>query len=183
MAAAGVGAIIVGSLEGPSNNVARRAAKAADVGDAAKIADDVAEGVEGATRRNSAGRLIDSRTGRYVPDPTTKPRTTTGSLHRNRLDTVGPHDVYVIRDRNTGRIYHFGETGRGFEVRGREWIRHLQGEYGLNTYVEHLRTVEGKQAARALETRYIMTYEKVFGFRPGFVNDAGEFILIQKTIH
>jgi RHS repeat-associated protein/uncharacterized repeat protein (TIGR01451 family) len=35
MAAAGVGAIIVGSLEGPSNNVARRAARAADVGDAA----------------------------------------------------------------------------------------------------------------------------------------------------
>jgi hypothetical protein len=35
MAAAGVGFIAMGALEGPSNNVARRAAKAVDVGDAA----------------------------------------------------------------------------------------------------------------------------------------------------
>jgi len=35
MAAAGVAFIAMGALEGPSNNVARRAAKAADVGDAA----------------------------------------------------------------------------------------------------------------------------------------------------
>ena len=33
-------------------------------------------------------------------------------------DLTGPHDVYVIRDATTGRIYHFGETGRGSEVRG-----------------------------------------------------------------
>jgi len=35
MAAAGVAFVAMGALEGPSNNVARRAAKAADVGDAA----------------------------------------------------------------------------------------------------------------------------------------------------
>jgi RHS repeat-associated protein len=183
MAAGSAVALALPLLEGPSNNVARRAAKAADVGDVAEVADDVAEGVGSATRRNSAGRLIDSRTGRYVPDPTTRPRATTGSLHRNRLDTPGPHDVYVIRDADTRRIYHFGETGRGYEVRGREWARKLYTEYGLDTYVEHLRTVEGKRAAKILETRYITTYERLFGFRPGYINDAGEFILIQKNLH
>jgi RHS repeat-associated protein len=47
MAAAGVAFVLMGSLEGPSNNVARRAARAADVaddvGDAARRVDDVAE--------------------------------------------------------------------------------------------------------------------------------------------
>jgi RHS repeat-associated protein len=37
MAAAGVGFIAMGALEGPSNNVARRAAKAADVGEEVKL--------------------------------------------------------------------------------------------------------------------------------------------------
>jgi RHS repeat-associated protein len=46
MAAAGVGFIILGSLEGPSNNVARRAAKAADVGDVGDAAGDVARRVD-----------------------------------------------------------------------------------------------------------------------------------------
>jgi RHS repeat-associated protein len=189
MAAAGVGFILMGALEGPSNNVAREAARAADalddVEDVARRADDVVETTSDApasVRRNSAGRLIDSRTGRYVPDPTTGSRTA-GALHRNHLDTPGPHDVYVIRDADTRRIYHFGETGRGFEVRGQEWVRKLRNEYGLDTYVERLRTVEGKRAARALETRYITTYERIFGFRPGYVDDTGRFIRIQKTIH
>jgi RHS repeat-associated protein len=43
MAATGVAFVLMGSLEGPSNNVARRAARAADVGDAARRVDDVAE--------------------------------------------------------------------------------------------------------------------------------------------
>jgi hypothetical protein len=43
MAAAGVAFVAMGALEGPSNNVARRAAKAADVGDAAE---DVARRVD-----------------------------------------------------------------------------------------------------------------------------------------
>jgi hypothetical protein len=86
-------------------------------------------------------------------------------IHGNSLSATGPHDVYVIRDATTGRIYHFGETGRGFETRGAEWVRKLRNEHGLDTVVEHLRTVEGKAAAKALETRYIETYEKVFGMK------------------
>jgi len=45
MAAGSAVALALPLLEGPSNNVARRAAKAADVGDAAKYADEVAEGL------------------------------------------------------------------------------------------------------------------------------------------
>jgi len=104
-------------------------------------------------------------------------------VHGNSLSATGPHDVYAIRDRTTQRVYHFGQTGRGAEVRGGEWIRKLRKEYGLDTFVVPLRTVEGKAAARALETRYINTYDKVFGFKPGYVDDAGSFIPIQKTSH
>lgn len=104
-------------------------------------------------------------------------------LHGNHLDSTGPHDVYVIRDATTGRVYHFGETGRGFEVRGAEWRRQLEKKHGLQTVVEHLATVEGKRAAKQLETRYINTYEKVYGFKPGFVDNSGEFIQIQKSRH
>ena len=104
-------------------------------------------------------------------------------MHGNRLDTPGPHDVYVIRDRSSGRIYHFGETGRGFETRGTEWVRALKEDYGLNTVVEYLRTVDGKAAAKALETRYIKTYEKAFGIKPGFIDANGNFIQIQKSLH
>jgi hypothetical protein len=80
-------------------------------------------------------------------------------------------------------IYHFGETGRGFEVRGGEWIRKLRNEHGLDTIVEHLRTIEGKAAAKALESRYIDAYEKAFGFKPGYIDGAGNFVPIQKTRH
>jgi hypothetical protein len=104
-------------------------------------------------------------------------------VHGNDLRAAGPHDVYVIRDATTGRIYHFGETGRGFETRGAEWVRMLREEYGLDTVVEHLKTVDGKASARALEVQYIDTYEKVFGFRPGYDDATGRFILIQKGRH
>jgi hypothetical protein len=89
----------------------------------------------------------------------------------------------VIRDTKTGRIYHFGETGRGFEVRGREWVRRLEKSYGLSTRVQLLRTVESKAAAKALESRYIQTYEKIYDIKPGFVDANGRFIQIQKTTH
>jgi RHS repeat-associated protein len=104
-------------------------------------------------------------------------------IHGNSLEATGPHDVYVVRDANTGQIYHFGETGRGYQVRGAEWQRLLAEDHGLDTVVEHLRTVEGKAAARALETRYIRTYDKLFGHRPGFAGAEELFIEIQKTRH
>lgn len=104
-------------------------------------------------------------------------------IHGNSLGATGPHDAYVIRDATISRIYHFGETGRGFETRGAEWVRKLRKEHGLDPVVEHLRTVEGKSAGKKLETRYIESYEKVFGIKPGYVDDTGSFIQIQKGRH
>jgi hypothetical protein len=104
-------------------------------------------------------------------------------VHGNSLEASGPHDVYVIRDARTGRIYHFGETGRGFDVRGGYWIAKLKKEYKLDTVVEHLKTVEGKQAAKELESKYIQTYERIYGFKPGFEDANGNFVPIQKSAH
>ena len=88
-----------------------------------------------------------------------------------------------FRDRANGQVYHIGETGRGYEVRGPEWVKRFKAEYGLDTVVEHRRTVEGKGAAKRLETRYIDTYEKIYGFKPGFIDSNGNFIQTQKTRH
>ncbi len=55
----------------------------------------------------------------------------------------------------------------------------LDAEFAL-TVVEHLRTVKGKADAKALESRYIKTYEKIHGFKPGYVDEEGNFIPIQK---
>ena len=88
-------------------------------------------------------------------------------IHANRLDTPGPHDVYVIRERGSGRLMKFGETGRGFVKRFTE----QQGEFknlGIDIEVDLLATVDGKTAARQLEKRYIETYIKIFGQRPPF---------------
>jgi hypothetical protein len=103
-------------------------------------------------------------------------------VHPNSLDATGAHDLYVIRDAQSGRVYHFGETGRGWEVRGKEWIRKLNKDHGLETVVEPLKTVEGKRAARALESRYIDTFEKLFGTKPG-AQVGDRFIQIQKSRH
>jgi hypothetical protein len=104
-------------------------------------------------------------------------------IHGNSLDATGPHDLYVIRQKGTDQILHFGETGRGYQIRGDEWSKHLKNEYGLETYVDLLKTVEGKRAAKVLETKYIKTYEKIFGHKPGFTDANGAFNQIQKTEH
>jgi len=88
-------------------------------------------------------------------------------LNGNRLDTPGPHDVYVIRESKSGRLLHFGETGRGFLERFKE----QQGKFkrlGFDIEVNLLETVDGKAAAKELEKRYIETYIKIFGQRPPF---------------
>ncbi|MDY0171115.1 MAG: polymorphic toxin-type HINT domain-containing protein, partial [Thermoguttaceae bacterium] len=87
--------------------------------------------------------------------------------HGNRLDSRGPHDVYVMRDASTGELLHFGQTGRG-AVRFYEQVRAFKSKYGREVVPRHLRTVEGKAAAKALETRYIKTYENIFGKLPPF---------------
>jgi hypothetical protein len=88
-------------------------------------------------------------------------------LNGNRLDTPGPHDVYVIRDAKSGELLHFGETGRGYLTRWREQLRTFN-KMGMDIRVELLQTVDGKNAARQLERRYIETYERIFGRRPPF---------------
>ena len=122
----------------------------------------------------SLGGDVSARPGQLVAE---------AAVHGNSLAALGPHDVYVIRDARTGRIYHFGETGRGWETRGAEWIHRLRVEYGLQTRVEFLRAVEGEAPARSLETRYIKTYEKVFGIRPGYVTEEDVYVPIQRGYH
>lgn len=87
--------------------------------------------------------------------------------HRNRLDAAGPHDVYVLREAGSGRLLHFGETGRGYLTRFTEHQRQFA-KRGIDIEVDLLRTVEGKAAARQLETRYIKTYARTFGERPRY---------------
>ena len=106
------------------------------------------------------------------------------SPHGNKLDSSGPHDVYAIRDKKTGQVYHFGETGRGWKTRGREWASKLKKEHGLQTEVTPLKkNLKGKKAAKNLETKYIKTYEKIHGEKPFFIDKDGNKITIQKTYH
>jgi hypothetical protein len=88
-------------------------------------------------------------------------------LNGNRLDTPGPHDVYVIRDRRSGQLLHFGETGGGYLNRLRQHRRDF-GKLGIDVEVDWLATVDGKSAAKQLERRYIETYVKIFRQRPPF---------------
>ena len=88
-------------------------------------------------------------------------------VHGNSLAATGAHDVYVLRDASSGRLLHFGETGRGFLTRFAEHQRDYAG-LGIRIRVDLLNTVEGKAAARALERRYIDTFRRVFGQRPPF---------------
>jgi hypothetical protein len=72
-----------------------------------------------------------------------------------------------LRDADTGRLLHFGETGRGYLTRFAEHQRFFA-KLGIDIDVELLDTVDGKVAAKLLETRYIETFERVFGSRPAF---------------
>jgi len=104
--------------------------------------------------------------------------------HGNRLTSGGLHDVYVVREARFGHILHFGETSRGWEVRGWEWQKYFADRYGLPTVVEPLWVdIAGKASAKLIETRYIRTYEKVFGHKPGFYDAKGNFIQTQLTEH
>ena len=96
-----------------------------------------------------------------------------------------PNDVYVVMDRGTRQIYHVGETMQGGSVRGDWWVRHLKNEYGINAIVAPTKRLQlpGKAIGRQWETRYIQTYEKIFGRKPHGVDSAGKTIQIQKTDH
>ena len=71
----------------------------------------------------------------------------------------------MLREAGTGRLLHFGETGRGYLTRFAEHQRDYA-RLGMDIEVDLLRTVDGKANARALETRYIDTFNRVFGQRP-----------------
>lgn len=86
-------------------------------------------------------------------------------VHGNSLAAQGAHDVYVLREAGSGRLLHFGETGRGYLTRFAEHQRDYA-RLGIDIEVDLLRTVEGKAAARAWETRYIDTFRRIFGQRP-----------------
>jgi hypothetical protein len=88
-----------------------------------------------------------------------------GPVHGNSLAATGPHDVYVLLAAGSGELLHFGETGRGFMTRFAEHQR-AYATRGMDIEVQLLRSVDGKGAARALESRYIDTYMRIFGKRP-----------------
>jgi hypothetical protein len=69
-------------------------------------------------------------------------------VHGNSLAAQGAHDVYVLREAGSGRLLHFGETGRGYLTRFAEHQRDYA-RLGIDIEVDLLRTVEGKAAARA----------------------------------
>lgn len=88
-------------------------------------------------------------------------------VHGNSLAATGPHDVYVLRNAQTDELLHFGQTGRGYLTRLAEHQRDYA-KLGIRLKSDLLDTVEGNAAARALESRYIDTYMRVFGQRPSF---------------
>jgi RHS repeat-associated protein len=95
-------------------------------------------------------------------------RTLAGTpVHGNNLQATGDHVVYAVTDRSSGQVLRFGETGRDVSVRGSEWRRFFARQ-GIDVDIQPLRTVEGKAAARQIETKYITTFERLFGHRPEF---------------
>ncbi|MCA8257285.1 DUF6531 domain-containing protein [Burkholderia sp. AU31624] len=87
------------------------------------------------------------------------------STHGNSLAATGPHDLYAIREVGTKRVLHIGETGRGYMTRFGEHQAYFA-KLGIDVYPEWLRTVEGKAAAKSLETELILAHTKYFYFPP-----------------
>ncbi|HVC97345.1 MAG TPA: hypothetical protein VND64_26930 [Pirellulales bacterium] len=89
------------------------------------------------------------------------------ALHGNRLDSPGAHVVYAVIDTANGSVLRFGETGN-FISRSQYWRNWFETEKGLIVDVLPLRVAQGKEAAKALETRFISTFKSIFGVRPRF---------------
>ncbi|MFC2146887.1 hypothetical protein ACFLRT_05940, partial [Acidobacteriota bacterium] len=116
--------------------------------------------------KNQPGYMQDPISGRWKKIKN-EPQITSKPLHGNRLDAPGAHDVYAVIEQKTGELLRFGETGRGYLVRAREWINYFQ-KKGIDVVLKRLKTVSGKGAAKLLETRYIETYKKIFGKLPKY---------------
>jgi RHS repeat-associated protein len=116
--------------------------------------------------KNQPGYMQDPISGRWKSIKN-EPEIMSQPIHGNRLDAPGAHDVYAVIEQKTGELLRFGETGRGYLVRAREWINYFQ-KKGIDVVLKRLKTVSGKGAAKLLETRYIETYKKIFGKLPKY---------------
>lgn len=88
-------------------------------------------------------------------------------IHGNSLDTPKPTDLYVVREKRTGEIIRFGETTQGYKKRGQQHARRFS-KLGIEVETTLLKGGLSKREAKALETRYIRSYEKVFGNKPPY---------------
>ncbi|WP_425464182.1 RHS repeat domain-containing protein [Paenibacillus lentus] len=104
---------------------------------------------------------LSSGCGGKIPNGTGK------KIHGNSLDSPKPTDLYVVRERRTGEIIRFGETTQGFKKRGQQHARRFS-KLGIEVETTLLKGGLSKRQAKALETRYIRSYEKVFGNKPPY---------------
>ncbi len=92
-------------------------------------------------------------------------------IHKNSLNYVGDTHVYAIRGPD-GSLLKVGESaqgirvGDGLSIRAEQQVRALQRETGQRYTSEIRQNFGGKSDARAYETQYIQTYERLFGKRP-----------------
>lgn len=92
-------------------------------------------------------------------------------IHKNSLNYVGDTHVYVIKKAD-GSLYKVGESAQGVRVgdklsiRAEQQARALQRDTGDFYTTEIRRNFGGKAGARAYETKFIQTYERLYGKRP-----------------
>ena len=116
------------------------------------------------------GKGIVSSIGRALAEGS-EVATTFRTIHKNSLDYIGDTHVYVIRNPD-GTLYKVGESaqgvrvGDGASIRAEQQARALQRETGNRYRTQIRQDFGGKADARAYETRFIQTYERLFGQRP-----------------
>ena len=87
------------------------------------------------------------------------------------MSYVGDTHVYVIKGPD-GSLYKVGESAQGVRVgddasiRAEQQARALQRETGDFYTTDIRQNFGGKTDARAYETRFIQTYERLYGKRP-----------------
>ncbi|NIJ36979.1 YD repeat-containing protein [Sphingopyxis panaciterrae] len=125
---------------------------------AAKVALRGAPGVVGAAETTGSRIIYDAPIGPVRP-------------HKNSLDYVGDTHVYIIRGPD-GSLHKVGESAQGVRVRdgasirAEQQARALQRETGEFYTTEIRKNFTSKADARAYETRFIQTYERLYGKRP-----------------
>lgn len=92
-------------------------------------------------------------------------------IHKNSLSYVGDTHVYVIKGPD-GSLYKVGESAQGVRmedgasIRAEQQARALRKETGEIYDTEIRANFGGKAGARAYETKFIQTYERLYGKRP-----------------